>query len=205
MSYRPICDVILAARCKHGYYGGFPAGALERLRAPLGALIDDPVLFVCGGMVKKYPYRGFGPNDVTVDINKKLKPDYVLDVRRELPSFASDHPFGPRAVLVSPPSPKVGKKALCDGWRAMIVDTPYSPEEAEHYGTREQYPQPGPLLRLCLEHTRPGGRVGFLHWEWPAPPKEVHGCKIKETFVALVTTGRRSRARHYVVFEKVKK
>ena len=182
MSYRPICDVILAARCKHGYYGGFPAGALERLRAPLGALIDDPVLFVCSGMVRKYPYRGFGPYDSTVDIRKKLKPDYVMDVRHELPPYGNDK----------------------RGWRAMIVDTPYSAEEAKHYGTENEYPAPGPLLRLCLEHTRPGGRVGFLHWEWPQPPREVHGCTIKETFVALVTTGRRSRARHYVVFEKVK-
>jgi len=204
MTYRPlvtrnghdvVLDAVLSARCKHGYYGGFPAGSLEKLRLPLGALIDDMILFVCSGMVRKYPYRGFGPNDKTVDIKRiatvkgkggqtrriYLNPDYVMDVRHELPQ--------------SPDDPR--------GWRAMIVDTPYSREEAKNYGTANQYPEPGPLLKRCLEHTRPGGRVGFLHWEWPGAPSKVDGCDVKEVHGALVTTGRRSTARHYVVFEKV--
>jgi hypothetical protein len=86
----------------------------------------------------------------------------------------------------------------------MIVDTPYSQEEAQRYGTAGQYPEPDPLLRLCLEHTRPGGRVGVLHWYWPRPPRAVHGCAIKEVFTMAVSTGRGSRIRNYVVFEKVK-
>ncbi len=179
MSYRPISDMMLMARAKHGYYGGFPAGSLERLRVPLGSLIDDPILHVCSGRVQDYPYTGFGPNDKTVDINPKVKPDYVMDVRHRLPKRAG-------------------------GWRGMIVDTPYSRAEAAHYGTADIYPEPGPLLKLCLEHTRPGGRVGFLHWEWPRPPAQVDGCRIKEIFASLVSTGRGCRARHYIVFEKVK-
>jgi len=179
MSYRPVTDVCLMARPKVPYYGAFPNGSLERMRLPLGAQIQDEILFVCSGRVRAYPCRGFGPNDKTVDINKKLRPDFVMDVRLELPV-------------------KQG------GWRAMIVDTPYSRDEAKHYGTENQYPEPDPLLKLCLEHTRPGGRVGFLHWYWPRPPREVHGCPIKEVFVMPVSTGRASRIRNYVVFEKVK-
>ena len=179
MSYRPLTDVMILARTKHGYYGGYPAGFLHRGRELLGVCIDDPVLHVCSGRVKDYPYPGFGPNDKTVDINPAVKPSYVMDVRHALP----------------------GRRG---SWRAMMVDTPYSSAEAEHYGTAAQYPEPGPLLKLCLEHTRPGGRVGFLHWEWPRPPAQVDGCTIKEIFVGLVTTGRGCRARHYVVFEKVK-
>lgn len=179
MSYRPVSDVCLMARPKVPYYGAFPNGSLERMRLALGAQIKDTVLFVCSGRVRDYPCAGFGPYDVTVDINPDLKPDYVMDVRHRLP-----------------------KRRW--GWRAMIVDKPYSRDEAKHYGTEDAYPEPDALLRLCLEHTRPGGRVGFLDWYWPRPPREVHGCPIKEVFVMPVSTGRGSRWRGYVVFEKVK-
>lgn len=182
MTYRPITDVMILARPKHKYYGAYPAGFVERGRLMLGAQIDDTILHVCSGRVRDYPFAGVGPNDVTVDIDPKTKPDYVMDVRECLPRNNSYH----------------GR------WRAMMVDTPYSEAEAANYTCGSaSYPQPGPLLKLCLENVRPGGRVGFLHWQWPSPPKMVDGCVIKEVFVALVTTGRGSRARHYVVFEKV--
>jgi hypothetical protein len=183
MTYRPVTDVMILARPKHKYYGAYPAGFVERGRLMLGAQIDDPILHVCSGRVRDYPFAGVGPNDKTVDIDKKTKPDFVMDVRHELPIRL-----------------RAGRP---DGWRAMMVDTPYSEDEAGNYACGSSaYPQPGPLLKLCLERVRPGGRVGFLHWLWPTPPKMVDGCVIKEVFVALVTTGRGSRARHYVVFEK---
>jgi len=177
MTYRPVTDVGLFAHPKVKYYGAFLNGSLERMRLPLGAQIQDPVLFVCGGKVREYPCAGFGPNDKTVDINPRLNPDYVMDVRHRLPK-------------------KRG------GWRAMIVDSPWSKEQARNYGTEEQYPRPGPLLKLCLEHTRPGGRVGILHWLMPSPPKEVHGCRIKLVF-ALPMALYNKTWRGYVVFEKV--
>ena len=69
MSYRPICDTWILARSKVKYYGAYPAGFLERARSQLGVHINDPVLHVCSGKVKDYPYAGgFGPNDKTVDI-----------------------------------------------------------------------------------------------------------------------------------------
>lgn len=179
MSYRPVTDVALLARSKVKYYGAFFNGSLERMRLPLGVQIMDPVLFVCAGRVRDYPAPGFGPNDKTVDVRKKLKPDYLMDVRHELPVC---------------PDPQ--------GWPAMIVDPPWSEAEARHYGTQDKYPAPGPLLKRCLEHTRPGGRVGILHWELPRPPAFVHGCKIKLVFgLPMALYGQTWRG--YVVFEKV--
>lgn len=81
MGYRPITDMWLLARCKYkggvkrygGYLGGFP----ERARALLGATIDEPVLHVCGGLARLYPYPGgFGPNDKTLDLDDEVEPDY---------------------------------------------------------------------------------------------------------------------------------
>src|SRR6185503_8840943 len=80
VSYRPITDVWLLARCKYkggvkrygGYLGGFP----ERARALLGVTINQPVLHVCGGLARLYPYRGgFGENDKTLDLDPNVNPD----------------------------------------------------------------------------------------------------------------------------------
>jgi len=47
-------------------YGSYPAGTLEKFRLLMGVHITDPVLHVCGGLSRYYPYeRGFGPNDNT--------------------------------------------------------------------------------------------------------------------------------------------
>lgn len=170
--YRPICDVGLFAPTKTGYYGAFYNGSLERMRLFLGAQIQDEILHVCSGALRHYPCYGLGPNDKLVDARRsalvpkkgnktrrlQLRPDYVMDVSRELPV-------------------RVG------GWRAILADAPWSEEEAKNYGTAT-YPDPVALLRKCLEHVRPGGRVGFLHWEAPRPPATVHGCKIH--FVATL-------------------
>jgi hypothetical protein len=89
MSYRPICDTWILARTKlkggKKYYGAFPAGFLHRARALLGVGIDDPVLHVCGGHVKAYPYAGFGPNDRTLDLDPATEPDFLRDAREALP------------------------------------------------------------------------------------------------------------------------
>src|SRR3990167_7927493 len=74
MSYRPITDTWFLARAKlkdgKKYYGAYLGGFPERARALLGAMIDEPVLHVCGGMAKQYPYKGgFGVNDKTLDLH----------------------------------------------------------------------------------------------------------------------------------------
>lgn len=142
MSYRPITDVWLLTRPKVAYYGAYPAGFLSRARRLLGVGITDPVLHVCGGKVRDYPYSGLGPNDKTVDINPDLAPDFVMDVTKELPEGE---------------------------WPAILADPPYTEEDAKHYGNAD-FPSANALLRLCLQHVPVGGKVGMLHYVWPQPP-----------------------------------
>lgn len=177
--YRPITDFWLLARCKYrggvkrygGYLGGFP----ERARALLGVTINDPVLHVCGGMAKQYPYkRGFGPNDATLDIDPAVEPDFLQDARQPWPIEA-------------------------DGdWRGILIDPPYSEADAQHYTAgADAYPPPNLLLKRAFEVLRPGGRVGIIHYILPkAPPDAI--------FVACVgiCCGFNNRIRCYSVFEK---
>jgi hypothetical protein len=176
MSYRPIGgDPWWLARCKYKggvkRYGGFPGGFLERARALLGVSIDDPVLHVCGGLSRLYPYAGgFGPNDCTLDLDPATQPDFLQDVRAPLPR----------------------------GFKAMLADPPYGPEEARQYRPGEAaYPKPMVLLRNMLEAVEPGRRVGFLHVLPPQPPKGTR-------FIACtpVLTGFNQRVRVYSVYER---
>jgi len=180
MTYRPITDIWFLARAKlkggRKYYGAYLGGFPERARALLGVTLDDPVLHVCGGMAKLYPYKGgFGPNDKTIDLDPATEPDYLEDVRYELP-----------------PAPD-----LCF-WPAILADPPYSEEDAAHYAPGSaNYPKPNALLANCLAAVRPGGRVGLLHYVLPSPPKGVR-------FVAAVGVlcGFNNRIRIYSVFER---
>lgn len=147
-NYRPITDLWLLARPKlrdgqrryGAYLGGFP----ERARALLGCSINDPVLHVCGGLAKLYPYkRGFGPNDKTLDLDPNVKPDFLQDARKPYP----------------------------EGFRAILADPPYSEDDAEQYWPgRSRYPTPAMILRRGLEAVPPGGRVGIIHYLCPQPP-----------------------------------
>lgn len=179
MSYRPITDVWILARPKHRYYGAFPAGYLQRARDLLGVTIHDPVLHVCGGKVKEYPFRGFGKNDRTVDIDPAVKPDYCMDVRERLPKRRG-------------------------GWFAALSDTPYSEDEAANYRAgRDAYPSPQILLRDSLRVVRPGGRVGVLHYEWPRHPKILDGVPIRSVALIAVVMGQGNKGRFFSVFERL--
>lgn len=142
--FRPITDLWILARPKVKYYGAYPAGFLERARALLGVNINEPLLHVCSGRVRDYPFRGVGPNDKTVDVNEALAPDYVMDVSE-------------------------GELPVDREWPAVLADPPYTKDDALHYGF-EPLPGATRLLRDCLQIVRPGGRVGMLHYEWPRPP-----------------------------------
>ena len=153
--FTPICEQWVLARPKlrdgKKYFGAYPSGFLHRARYLLGVQGDDPVLHVCAGRVRDYLFRGFGPRDMTVDLEPEVEPDWIMDVREELPRCPHD------------PA----------GWKAQLADTPYGPEEARNYldgKGAEVYPNEAGLLRRMLENCRPGGRVGFLHYLWPAPP-----------------------------------
>ena len=123
------------------YLGGFP----ERARALLGVRIDEPVLHVCGGLSRLYPYAGgFGPNDKTLDLDPSCEPDFLRDARDEYPA----------------------------GFRAVLADPPYSEPDAAHYPPgAERYPTPTIILRRGLSAVGVGGRVGIIHYALPQPPK----------------------------------
>ena len=142
MSYRPICDMWLLARPKVKYYGAYPNGFLQRARVLIGCSNDDRVLHVCSGKVEDYPNTGFGKNDITVDIDKSLNPDFVMDVTKELPN------------------------ALWDG---ILIDPPYTQEDANHYNIND-LPNPNKLVKDCINAIGVGGKVGILHYVCPSCP-----------------------------------
>lgn len=178
-NYRPITDVWLLARAKlrngHKLYGAYLGGYLERARSLLGVSIYDPVLHVCGGRVRSYPYpdRGLGPNDRTLDLDPAMEPDFLQDAREPYPQ----------------------------GFRAVLADPPYSEEDAQKYAPgADAYPPPNLILRNALAALEPGCRVGILHYAWPAPPADIPA---KETAAIAVGTGRNGRARWFIVYERL--
>lgn len=179
MSYRPITDMWFLARAKllegHKYYGAYLGGFPERARVLLGATINEPVLHVCGGKAKYYPYKGgFGPNDKTVDMDPEVAPDYLMDVSKELPKTPG-------------------------GWRACLADPPYSEADADCYNSgAANYPRPGRLVEDMLKIVQPGGRVGLIHYALPKAPEEAK-------FVACIgiVCGFNNRIRVFSVFERL--
>lgn len=187
--YRPITDVWILARSKTKYYGAFPAGFLHRARALMGIGPGASVLFVCGGKVREYPYPGsqvkgklaLDRKDKTVDLDAGLFPDFVMDVRKELPQRPAD---GSGLGL----------------WDAVIIDRPYTEVDASRYEPgAATFPELNDLLKRSLELVPYGGRVGVLDYLWPHP-----GKRGLEVAVVAVGTGRNARARWFTVFERVK-
>lgn len=192
-NYRPITDmwILARARLKGGqkYYGAYLGGFPERARALLGVSIDDPVLHVCGGMARHYPYKvGFGPNDKTMDLDPRTEPDYLQDAREPWSPFR--------------PYPQDGTGGtLMEGFKAYLLDPPYSETDAEHYigGTGASvYPSPNLLLKRAFEVMEVGQRVGIIHYSLPKAPAN-------SRFVACVgiICGFNNRIRCYSVFEKL--
>ena len=183
MTYRPITDMWFLARAKlkdgQTFYGSYPGGFSERARALLGVSIQDAVLHVCGGKIRFYPYaNAIGPNDRTLDLDGSLGPDFLQDAQYPLP-------------------------AINGGWPAILMDPPYSEEDARHYSTGAgNYPKPNLLLRNALVAVRPGGRVGLLHYQLPAPPPEGIGFKTRFIACVGVVVGFNNRIRVFSVFEK---
>ena len=189
--WHPVHDVWIMARPKVKYYGAFPAGFLERARILLGVGINDPVLHVCGGLVKDYPgKRGIGPNDKTLDLDPALNPDYLQDARDPLPIGIS-HGYNADMLLEHHP------------WGAILIDRPYSEEDADHYVPgRSVLPSATELVRNALKVLPYGRRVGILDYVFPSP-----GVKdgVKLLFVAGVVAGYNNRMRAFTVFEKTER
>lgn len=151
-----------------GYLGGFP----ERARALLGVTITDPVLHVCGGKARFYPYAGgFGEKDATLDLDPAVEPDYLQDARLPYPT----------------------------GFRAILADPPYSPDDAQNYPPgMEAYPTPNLILGRSLDVLDKGQRVGIIHYQLPQP-----GTRAKFIACVGVVCGFNNRIRVFSVFEKL--
>jgi hypothetical protein len=148
VSYRPITDIWILARAKlkggRKYYGAYPGGFPERARSLLGVTINELLLHVCSGMAQYYPYAGgFGGLDRTLDLDPECGPDFQQDCLAPLPP----------------------------GFKAMLADPPYSPDDADKYAPgRSVYPSPSKLVANMLAALLPGQRCGILHYIPPRPP-----------------------------------
>lgn len=180
MSYRPITDYWLLARAKlkpnpdgskRQYYGAYLGGFPERARALLGVAFTDPVLHVCGGMARFYPYAGgFGPNDKTLDLDPECRPDYLQDARSPLPR----------------------------GFAAMLIDPPYSQDDARHYAPgSDRYPPPGKLVQNAIDALEVGQKVGIIHYMLPRRPNNA-----RLVAAVAVIPGNNNRIRSFGVFER---
>lgn len=187
MSYRPITDFWFLTRCKYkggvkrygGYLGGFP----ERARRLIGCAINEPMLHLCGGLARLYPYvGGFGPNDKTLDNDASVEPDFLQDAEDPLPD-----PTGLRL--------KVGVEL--QPWGGILIDPPYSEEDAKRYPF-STYPNPNLLVANSLTVLPVGRKVGIIHYALPRCPKNAK-------FIACVgvACGFGNRIRCFSVFEKL--
>lgn len=174
MSIRPITDVWILSRPKVKYYGAYPNGFLERARHLLPVRTSEEVLHVCSGMVTSYPgVRGIKPWDVTLDINPDLNPDIVHDMRMPIPDD------------------------LHGAFRGVLIDRPYTLDDARRYGTEDALPSASQVLENAWPSVMSGGRIGILDYEWARPPREA-------VLVASigVVMGYGNRIRVFAVYEK---
>lgn len=190
MSYRPITDLWFLARAKltggQKYYGAYLGGFPERARVLIGANINEPVLHVCGGKAKYYPYqRAFGPQDKTLDLDPECTPDFCQDAREPFPWAPISDGIAPAIAIQNP-------------WAGILMDPPYSPEDAAHYKVgSDVYPSPNQLVVNALKVLPVGGKVGIIHYVLPKCPKNAK-------FVACVgvVCGFNNRIRCFSVFER---
>ena len=190
MSYRPITDMWLLARPKSKYYGAFPAGFLRRARDMLSCSQEDPVLHVCSGDIANYKcgpgccgndhhWHGFGPNDITVDVDLTVKADYHLDVRaiESFHTIANDHQI-----------------------KGVLADPPYTKGFAANY---KSGPDVSPSANIIVKHALAilpvGGRVGILSMEWPRYPK----ATARQIAIIGVLVGNGNVGRWFAVYERM--
>lgn len=184
MSYRPITDVWLLTRAKlkggKKYYGAYLGGFPERARRLIGCSINEPLLHVCGGFAKHYPYRGgFGQLDKTLDIAPATEPDFLQDAEQPLPTGCDVGAYQFRH------------------WCGILIDPPYSHEDAQNYAAKT-YPNPNKLLANAINAVQIGIKVGIIHYVVPRCPENAK-------FIALVAVacGFNNRIRAFSVFERI--
>jgi hypothetical protein len=191
MSFRPFADVWMLARPKVKYFGAYPAGFLLRARDMLGVGKHDQVLHVCSGAVRSYKcgpscrgqtarhFHGLGRFDLTLDLDKSLRPDITGDARerRIYHEIIGDNPQ----------------------IQAGLADPPYNREFAAHYKVGASVlPTGDDIVRNMIDILPIGGRVGILSMGWPRYPKK----KARQIAIIGVTVGNGNIGRWFAVFER---
>jgi hypothetical protein len=195
VSYHPIHDVWFLARAKlkggKKYYGAYMGGFPERARVAIGAPLNEPVLHVCGGMARDYPYaRGFGEFDRTMDLDPDCKPDIVKDCR---------DPDWPDGIWRENLGDVFDSREATRPWAGILIDPPYSLEDADKYKPgRDLYPKPNQLVKTAINTVRVGRKVGIIHYVVPQCPKNA-----QFVFFAATVCGFNNRVRGFSVFERV--
>ena len=89
-AYTPGTEFWFTCRSWLKFYGAYPRGFLAKARELVlaGQPFDAPILHVCGGRVRDYQTRGFGPYDKTLDLDPALKPGHL----GRLPGPGAVHP-----------------------------------------------------------------------------------------------------------------
>jgi len=193
MSYRPITDVWILARPKSKYFGAYPAGFLRRARDMIGCSNEDQVLHVCSGDIKNYKcgpvcvgnksvthFHGFGHNDITMDLDKNLSPDYVLDARS----------------LLSYDQIRIENPQI----RGVLADPPYNELFAKSYKVGPGVlPSANEIVKHSLTILPVGGRVGILSMQWPRYPK----ATARQIAIIGVLVGNGNIGRWFAVYERI--
>lgn len=204
---RPIMDNWLLARTKTKYYGAYPAGFLERARMLLvGASKEASILHICGGKAREYnesgkkagiPLWGFGKDDITLDIDQNLNPDILFDARELDKVEVQANEDGKLILCFNLTKLSTHPFLICKIPDAILIDRPYSIEDATHYACGPSVlPDLDKLLKDSLRIVKPGGLVGVIDYRWPQP-----GKLAQEVFVASVGTGRGGKARWFTVWK----
>jgi len=135
----------------------------------------------------KYSKRAVGPNDKTLDLDPKLKPDFLQDAREPLPTkneYRKKYQRKPEFNFL-------------EYWDGILIDPPYTKKDAEHYKPGpDKLPNARSLIENSLKVVKPFGRVGLLHYLSPS----IKHAKL----VAMigVTMGFNNRIRVFTVYEK---
>lgn len=191
MSNPITCSVYgVRAQGVDGYYGCYPVGFMAQARDLLGVRIYEPVLHVCSGMVRKYKWPEFavGPEDKTLDLDPALEPDFLQDARDSFPLWH----------CVTDTDGRGEEVRFYTDWAAIMIDRPYSEEDADHYAPgRDKLPTPKQLMDNAFAVLRVGHRVGYLDYISPTCPK--NGRVVANM---SVMTGHNNRIRWYTVYEK---
>jgi hypothetical protein len=94
----------------------------------------------------------------------------------------------------------VGGSLIC-GFKAYLIDPPYSAEDAGHYldgKGGDVYPSPNLLLKRAFEVMKVGQKVGIIHCALPKAP-----ANSREVACVQLISGFNNRGRVYAVFEKL--